>query len=246
MSTRGNGFGRQVMAALTAGTLALGAAGLAGCGGGDNASTSTSNETATEPPVTYPVEATLATLFTTENDLLYSAYVDPANREDYSFATHITPAAEDHIVQFGGKGDILVRVSYLTNTLSRNGLKVWDSKATLLYTTSPLIWHGQIDDEGTYSVHEPVNALPARAAVGARSNWFTSVDYTSRDRTTVKQRTTVDYFLAAGDVAGTAWLCLDFKVKEEATGALQNSTTCMKTNTTGTVLGVKRSGASVL
>lgn len=246
MRTSGHGFGRQVMAALAATTLAALAAGMAGCGGGDSNSNSAESEAVTEQPTAYPVEATLATLFTTENDLLYSAYVDPANREDYTFATHITPAAADHIVQFGGKGDMLVRVSYLTNTLARNGQKIWDSKATLLYTTSPLEWHGQIDDEGVYSVHTQVTPLPVTAPVGSRATWFTSIDYTNRDRTAIKQSTTVDYFLATSDVPGAAWLCLEFKVKEEATGALQNSTTCMKTNTTGSVLEVKRSGASVL
>ena len=241
MQTSGTECGRRVVGVVATGLFAL-ALGLTGCsGGGDDPA-----EPPAAEPQTYPVEATLTTLFTTENDLMSSAYVDPANREDYTFKTHISPAPVDHIVQFGGKGDMLVRVSYLTNTLTRNGLKVWDSKATLLYTTAPLVWHGQIDDEGTYSVHDPVKALPVRAEIGHRANWFTSVDYSNRERTVVKQRSTVDYYLAAGDAAGTAWLCLDFTVKEEASGVTQSSSTCMKTDATGGVLEVKRQGPAAL
>lgn len=218
---------------------------LAGCGGGGGGKSEDADPAPTV--TTYPVEATLQTLFTTPNRLLSSTFVDPANREDYVFATEITPAT--HRVQFGGKGDILVDVSYLTTTVSRNGVKIWDQpgRATLFYVSTPdFLWHGQIDDEGTYSVHEPVNVLPERAAIGTRANWFTSVDYTSRDRTRVKQRTEVDYYLSAGDAPGTAWLCLDFRVTEEATGTRQASATCLKTDTAGAVLQVRREGEAVL
>jgi hypothetical protein len=95
-------------------------------------------------------------------------------------------------------------------------------------------------------VHDPVNTLPATATVGTRANWFTSVDYTDRNRTAVKQRSTVDYYLAAGDAAGTAWLCLDFQVKEQLTGATHSSATCLKTNDKGAVLQVKREGDAAL
>lgn len=235
------------MAGRTFGAV-LCAALLGGCGGGDGDGDRKAPETV-EPPAasTYPVEATLQSLFTTANTRLSSTYVDPANREDYLFATEITPAT--HQVQFGGKGDILVNVSYLTTAVSRNGVKIWEQpgRATLFYVTSPdFLWHGQIDDEGTYSVHEPVNVLPERATLGTRGNWFTAIDYTDRSRSTVKQRTTVDYYLAAADTDGTAWLCLDFQVTEEATGARQSSATCLKTDAAGAVLQVRREGKAAL
>lgn len=223
--------------ALLGGLLAIG---LAGCGGSDN----DSDEPATTPVAakTYPVESVLQALLTTSNTSLSSIYVDPANREDYVFATEVTAAGQD--VQFGGKNDMMVKVAYLTTTLSRNGVKVWEQpgKATLFYTLSPFQWHGQVDDEGTYSVHDPVNTLPATATVGTRANWFTSVDYTDRNRTAVKQRSTVDYYLAAADSSDTAWLCLDFKVKDEVTSVTQSSATCLKTDSKGAVLQVKREG----
>ncbi len=233
--------GRQaLLIGLMGGLLSWG---LAGCGGSDN----DTEDPAPAAAQTYPVEAVLQTLLTTSNALLSSTYVDPANREDYVFATTVTAAG--HTVEFAGKNDLPVQVSYLTTTVSRNGVDIWSQpgKATLFYETSPnFIWHGQIDDEGTYSVHNPVNTLPASAAVGSRANWFTSVDYTDKNRSVVKQRTTVDYYLAAGDSAGTAWLCLDFQVKEEASGATQSSATCLKTNAQGAVLQVKREGDAAL
>ena len=72
------------------------------------------------------------------------------------------------------------------------------------------------------------------------------MDYTDRNRTAVKQRSTVDYYLAAGDTSDTAWLCLDFKVKDEATSVTQSSATCLKTDTKGAVLQVKREGDAAL
>lgn len=95
-------------------------------------------------------------------------------------------------------------------------------------------------------MHEPPNVLPERATIGTRATWFTSIDYTDRSRTTVKQRTTVDYYLASADTDGTAWLCLDFHVTEEATGARQSSATCLKTDGGGSVLQVRREGQGAL
>lgn len=230
-------LGRRWALAAAVGAVAL-AAGLSGCGGGGGGDD--------DPPAaaaTFPVEATLTQLFATENDMLSAMYVDPANREDYTFATHIAPASDGHKALFEGKE---VSVSYLVTSVARNGVKIWDSSATLLYTTAPLVWHGQIDDEGTYSVHTQVTALPEKASVGAHATWLTSEDYTNNTKATLKQRTTINYSLNAGDSATTAWLCLDFQVKEVARpDVTQASTTCLKTNTTGAVLEVRRGLASV-
>ena len=222
------------------------ALGLAGCGGSDN----DSDEPEAVPATTYPVEAVLQALFTTSNTLLSSTYVDPANREDFVFATSIIPDASGGKVLFEGKPGIEMNVSRLTTVVTRNGVKVWEQpgSASLLYTSAPFLWHGQIDDEGTYSVHSPVNRLPEKATIGTRGNWFVSTDYVSREKMNEppKQTTTVDYYLAAGDAAGTAWLCLDFQVKEQLTGATHSSATCLKTNDKGAVLQVKREGDAAL
>lgn len=238
-----NHLGRS---ALLGSLLAIG---LAGCGGSDN----DSDEPETVPAKTYPVEAVLLNLFTTSNTLLSSTYVDPANREDYLFATSIVPDANGATVQFEGKPGIEMSVTRLTTVVSRNGVRVWETpgSASLLYTTSPaFLWHGQIDDEGTYSVHNPVNPLPARATIGTRGNWFVSTDHVSREmmraNAAPKQTTTVDYYLAAGDSADTAWLCLDFQVKEQLTGATHAGATCLKTNDKGAVLQVRREGNAAL
>jgi hypothetical protein len=220
-------FGRS----LTAAALAV-AGTLGGCGGGDNPSDSTDNV------ATYPVAGLITTLFTTENNMLYNGFLDPATRGGYGFTTSLKPLTGT--TTFEGA---TVKSSAVTTSVDHNGRIVDTSVALVYYTTDPLVWVGMIDAQGVYSVHTQQAALPATAPAGSKGAWLKSTDYTSAAKSTVKQTTLVSWSVNPSDKAGSAWVCLNFTVE---TAAPVSNASCILTNSTGQALAYRRNGAAAL
>lgn len=208
---------------LCAATLAAVAA-LSACGGGDNAGSG---------PATYPVEAVITALFTTDNQALSSAFIDPGTRDSFEFTTHYVPQGATEVFEGSAR-----RVSIVRTTLQRNGVTVQDNSARIYYSSAPLIWYGQVADSGTYSVHDaPTANLPERASAGASGLWFTGTDYSSAAKTSVKQRSQVRWRVSPSDSVDAAWICLDFQLSDAAnTAVLSGGSSCLKADGSGKIL----------
>ncbi len=226
---------RRVGRCMTAVALAVAGA-LGGCGGGDNPSDSTDNA------ATYPVSGLMTTLFTTENNMLYNGFLDPATRGGYGFSTSLKPLAGT--TTFEGA---TVKASTLTTNVDHNGRIVDSSVAIVYYTTDPLVWVGMVDAQGIYSVHTQQAALPVSAPAGGKGAWLKSTDYTSAAKSAVKQTTLVSWSVNPSDKAGSAWVCLNFTVETASSSATPvSNASCILTNSTGQALAYRRSGASAL
>lgn len=203
----------------------LAAAALGACGGGDD---NTGNG-----PATYPVQAVITTLFTTDNQALSSAFVDPGTRDSYEFSTHYLPQSATEVFEGSAR-----RVSVVRTTLQRNGVTVQDNSSRIYFSTAPLVWYGQVADSGTYSVHAAPSAnLPERASAGASGTWFTGTDYTSSAKTSVKQRSQVRWRVSPSDTVDAAWICLDFQLSDAANATVVGGgSSCLKADSSGRIL----------
>lgn len=203
----------------------LAVAALSACGGGDN--------NAGSGPATYPVDAVITALFTTDNQALSSAFVDPGTRDSYEFTTHYQPQGAAEVFEGSAR-----KVSVVRTTLQRNGVTVQDSSSRIYFSTGPLVWYGQVADSGTYSVHAaPTANLPERASAGASGTWFTGTDYTSAAKTSVKQRSQVRWRVSPSDTVDAAWICLDFQLSDAAnTAVVSGGSSCLKADSSGKIL----------